>query len=250
MTIDEQTVNRLCVLDYGLFQVTENGRIIGLVGFLIQTHDGVNILVDTGFPAWYADDVEAASVADNLASFGRILHLTHENLPAAQLAKVGLTRADIDILLMTHTDIDHVGGLNDFPNAKLVISRAERELPQPRYFGDRSPIGWPESMDTQLVDGDMDLCAGVTLIDAPGHAPGQLSLLVHLPETGPVLLTGDAISRPAEIVEGFVGAWDPALAAASAARLMEIAERENAWIVYGHDPEQWDQLKKAPEFYG
>jgi N-acyl homoserine lactone hydrolase len=31
---------------------------------------------------------------------------------------------------------------------------------------------------------------------------------------------------------------------------MAIAQRENAFVIYGHDPEQWPQLKKAPEFYG
>lgn len=245
-----QRAKRLYVLDYGLFQVNENDRIIGLVGYLIQTYDGTNILVDTGFPAWYADDVEKASAADNLHRFGHILQLDHENLPHGQLAQIGLNNEDIDILVMTHTDIDHVGGMNEFPDARFVISRAERELPQPRYFGERSAIPWPSNVETQLIDEDTDLCAGVRLLCTPGHAPGQLSLLVHLPETGSVLLTGDAISRPAEVDEGFVGAWDPTLAGASAKRLMDIAEQEQAWIVYGHDPVQWDQLKKAPAFYG
>jgi N-acyl homoserine lactone hydrolase len=31
---------------------------------------------------------------------------------------------------------------------------------------------------------------------------------------------------------------------------MAIAKREKAFVIYGHDPEQWPQLKKTPEFYG
>lgn len=49
-------VQRLYVLDYGLFQVHSNQRIIGIPGYLIQTLDDVDILVDTGFPARYVDD--------------------------------------------------------------------------------------------------------------------------------------------------------------------------------------------------
>lgn len=243
------TAKRLYVLDYGLFQVHENGRIIGIPGYLIQTGEGVNILVDTGFPARYAHDPAGASLADGLDSFGRVLSLSDQNLPAAQLARLGLTPADIQILVMTHTDIDHVGGIADFPQATMVIAAAERALDRPHYFRDRSPLEWPVNVEYRLIEDDAELYPGVALLAAPGHAPGQLSLLVRLPETGMVLLTGDAISRPAELEEGFGGAWNPAQAQASAERLMAIAKREQAWLIYGHDPAQWNELRKAPEFY-
>jgi N-acyl homoserine lactone hydrolase len=83
----------------------------------------------------------------------------------------------------------------------------------------------------------------------PGHAPGQLSLLVELPRTGTVILTGDAISRPAEIDEGFDTAPDPATALRSARRLMRLASERDAFVIYGHGPEQWPTLRKAPAFY-
>jgi len=243
------TVERLYVLDYGLFQVHENGRVIGIPGYLVQTGDGGNILVDTGFPAQYADDPEGATLEDGLDSFGRVLSLTRQNLPAAQLARIGLTPDDIQILVMTHTDIDHVGGIADFPQATLVIAAAERAFERPRYFGGRSPLTWPANVEYRLIEGDVELVPGLALLAAPGHAPGQLSLLVGLPQTGPVLITGDAISRPAELEEGFGGAWNQAQARASAERLMAVAEREQAWVIYGHDPAQWDELRKAPAFY-
>ena len=242
------TVERLYILDFGLFQVHQNNRVIGIPGYLIQTHDGQNILVDTGFHPKYVEDAEAATFEDGLGSFGRIVSLTADNLPAAQLAKLDLTPSDIDILVMTHTDIDHVGGLGDFPQAPIVIHAAERAFPAPRYWNNRSPIAWPEA-EYQLIDADSELCPGVTLLSTPGHAPGHLSLLVRLP-TGNVLLIGDAISRPAELEEGFGGSWNEAQAQASADKLMAIAEQEDAFVIYGHDPEQWPTLKKAPNYYG
>jgi N-acyl homoserine lactone hydrolase len=243
------TVKRLYILDFGLFQVHENGRIIGIPGYLIQTHDGQNILVDTGFPAKYADDAERANLEDGLEIFGRVLRLTYDNLPAGQLAKIGLAPADIGTLVMTHSDIDHVGGIGEFPQATIVIHADERAYERPRYWHGRSPITWPDN-STQLIYEDGQLCPGITLLSTPGHAPGHLSLLVRLPETGNVLLIGDAISRPSELQEGFGGAWNHDLARASADKLMAIAKRENAFVIYGHDPEQWPQLKKVPEFYG
>ncbi len=250
-----ETIKRLYILDFGLFQVTADdgddarGRVIGIPGYLLQTHDGQNILVDTGFPKKYAVNTAQATLEDGLETFGRVLTLTAENLPPAQLARAGLTPSDIDILIMTHTDIDHVGGIGDFPQAPIVIAAAERAFPAPRYWNDRSPISWPEN-DYQIISEDTALCPGVTLLMTPGHAPGHLSLLVRLPETGLVLLSGDAISRPAELEEGFGGVWDDKLAQASAAKLVTIAQRAQAMIIYGHDPEQWPNLRKAPDFYG
>lgn len=238
---------QLYILDFGLFQVHANNRVIGIPGYLIKTHDGRHILVDTGFPPKYAANAEQATLEDGLGSFGRVLSLTEENLPPAQLAKIGLELSDIDFLVMTHSDVDHVGAWGDFPQAPLIISRAERTQPKPRYF-DESPIDWPEA-NYQLIEGDAVLCAGVALLESPGHSVGHLSLLVNLAETGMVLLTGDAISRPAEFEEGFGGAWDETQARHSAERLRAIADETDAFVIYGHDPEQWPTLRKAPAFY-
>ena len=74
-------------------------------------------------------------------------------------------------------------------------------------------------------------------------------MMLKLPHTGAVLLTSDAISRPAEIDEKFAGSMDEAAACDSAARLMQRAAAEDAFIIYGHDPQQWDRLRKAPLMY-
>lgn len=242
------SAKRLYILDFGLFQVHENGRIIGIPGYLIQTNDGRNILVDTGFHPKYAADAEAATIEDDLGDFGKVVQLTAENLPIPQLAKIGLKPDDIDTLVMTHTDIDHVGGIDQFPNAMIVIHGDERAFEKPRYWAGRSPLAWPDN-EYQLIDADCELCPGVRLITSSGHAPGHLSLLVTLNDMQNVLLIGDAIGRPSELVDGFAGSWDPAMAQRSANKLMAIAEEEQAFVIYGHDPQQWPTLKKAPEFY-
>lgn len=251
MEMDDPTgaAERLCVLDYGLFQVDEGQRVIGIQGYLIQSTDVGNILVDLGFPARYADDPRSAARADGLDEFGQVVGLDSENLPPAQLARLGLSPEDIDILVLTHTDIDHIGDLGEWSHVRIVVGRPERSLNQPRELGAATFIEWPPEAQFQLIEEDTQIARGVAVLYTPGHSPGHLSLLVRLAETGPVLITGDAISRPSEPEEGYGNAFDPQLAAQSAEKLLKTANQEEAFVIYGHDPQQWPTLRKAPDCY-
>ncbi|MGI9367402.1 MAG: MBL fold metallo-hydrolase, partial [Ruegeria sp.] len=154
----------------------------------------------------------------------------------------------INLHILTHTHIDHIGGLADFPHAPILVSAAERRLPKPLYWRGIQPVEWPDQ--TYLViDGDVDIGPGIRILSVPGHSPGQLALLLELPKTGSVILTSDAISRPAEIDEKFAGSWNETLAIESADRLMALAKEQDAFVIYGHSPEQWPTLRKAPKAY-
>ncbi len=239
----------LAVLDYGTFEVAEDGRQIPILGYVVATGDRI-VLVDTGFPPVYAADPDAAARRDGLHSFGRLVAIGPQNLPAGQLALLGLEPRDVTDLVITHGDIDHVGGMDAFPHATLVTSRVEHDAGPPRYFGDVRPIDWPEPARRRLVDGDFEVAPGVTLLATPGHSPGHLSLLVRLRETGAIVLACDAISREHELESGVNGgASDLEQARSSARRLLEITADENALLVYGHDPEQHRALRLAPAVY-
>ena len=238
----------LSVLDFGLFTVHANGRTIGIPGFLITTSAGEHVLIDTGFPEKYADDIEAASNEDDLGAFGKILSLSHENQPKAQLALLGLSKADLNFVIITHTHIDHVGNIGNFPGVPLVIGADERALAKPIYWRGKAPLEWPDN-ECVLVTEDFDLGPGLRVLLVPGHTPGELSIMVDLPQTGPVLLTSDAISRESEVAEGCLDSVNPDQALASAHRILKLAEDRDAFVIYGHGPEQWGQLKKAPEYY-
>jgi N-acyl homoserine lactone hydrolase len=239
---------RLAILDYGLFQVHANGRIIGICGYLIETTEGERVLIDTGFPAKYAEDAEAATAEDGLGGFGRVLSLTPHNLAPAQLARLQISTGDIDLMIQSHTHIDHVGFMDGFPGVPILIAEAERALPRPLYWSGKQAMDWPDR-DYRLVTGDFSLGPGFEVLLVPGHAPGQLAFLLDLPQTGPLLLTSDAISRAAEIEENFAGSWDEDLAIHHGARLMELAASRGARVIFGHSPEQWPELRKAPNWY-
>jgi len=238
----------LAVLDFGLFRVHSNGRVIGICGYLIRTERDELVLVDGGFPRKYTEDHARASVEDRLYEFGEVLSCGPDNTVAGQLARCGCTLDDITLLIQTHTHIDHVGALDDARHAPMLIAAAERALPKPLYWGGVQPLNWPDR-NYVCIDDDAEIGPSFRIMLVPGHAPGQLAMMLQLPQTRAVLLTSDAISRPAEIEEKFAGSMDEAAAIASADRLMEAAAAEDAFIIYGHDPAQWDRLCKAPDLY-
>ena len=241
MDLSNHRLSRAFVLDFGTFDVGPGKRRIGILGFLLQTDQGANILIDTGFPPAYADGPEAAR-RDTIATFGHLINFTTANTAAGQLARLNLAAADIDLVILTHSHIDHVGSLPLFA-CPVALTAAERAEPKPLYFGSHRPMDWPDTEYLTLTR-DTEICHGLTLIPTPGHTQGHLSALLTLPH--PVILAADAINRASEPGEGFPDAMDPRIAAQSAARLFALQAQHQAQMIYGHDPAQWLTLPRAP----
>lgn len=237
-------LERLYILDLGLFDVRGGERIIGIPGYLMQTDRGANILFDTGFPPDYLTDPDRPA-KDGLPRFGRLVDFRREQTAEGALALLGLTPADIDLVVLSHGHIDHVGSLPLFAHAPIVLTTRERAEPAPLYFGSTRPIPWPEATYHQ-IDTDTPVCEGLTLILTPGHTPGHLSALLDLPDGRRVILAADAINRASEPAEAFADSMDPAASQASAARLISLAAPD-AVLIYGHEPTQWPMLPKAPQ---
>ncbi len=214
-------------------------------GYLIQTSDGKNILIDTGPPG------DGTYVAlDNMS--------VHIEDVVEILATLGLRPRDIDLLVCTHFDADHSGNHDQFPWSELIVQRAHYEAAcvpvDERLSITRSHWDHP-NLRYRLVDGDTELVPGVELIETSGHVPGHQAVLVRLPQTGPVLLAIDAAAfeddfDPEKRVEDFMGEMDVAGAYASIRKLVELAKRAVVkLVIFGHDAEQWKTLRKAPEWY-
>lgn len=237
-------LSRLFVLDLGRFEVRGGERVIGIPGFLLQTDRGANILFDTGFPPDYLTD-PARPGQDGLPRFGRLLDYRPEQTAEGALALLGIAPADIDLTILSHGHIDHVGSLPLFAHAPILMTARERAEPAPLYFGSARPIPWPDAT-YHLIDADTPVCDGLALIPTPGHTAGHLSALLTLPDDRHVILAADAINRASEPAEGFPDADDPVAAKASANRLLSLAP-PGAHLIYGHDPSQWPTLPKAPQ---
>ena len=217
-------------------------RNLPFVCYLVQTGDGANILIDSGLPG----DIQPPP--------GMPMPVMGEDV-LEQLARIGLQASDIHLLICTHFDGDHSGHHAAFTNAELIVQRKHYELARsgfPRFANTRSLWDHP-SLRYRLVDGDTQLLPGLDLIETSGHVPGHQSVLVRLPETGPVLLTIDAVTvQQAFTPERQAGPMDmdQETLRASTRKLLALAQREQvALTIFGHDGDQWQTLKKAPEFY-
>ena len=170
------------------------------------------------------------------------------NTLAGELDKIGIKPADVKYLAVSHTHPDHIGNVELFPQAMLLVQQAEYDWPNQ----DGSPRFKPSHPVTKL-QGDHDVFGdgSVTILSTPGHTPGHQSLLVKLPQTGAVLLSGDAVHLKDN--------WDakrvPAInvdkekSAASMQRMSEVMAQNNAQLWINHDKPQSETMKHAPEYY-
>lgn len=179
------------------------------------------------------------------------LRATHWKRPktlGSQLEQLGVKPSDIKYVAVSHSHPDHIGNVEMFPQTMLLVQKAEYEWPG----ANNVPRFKPEHPVTKL-EGDKDVFgdASVTIISTPGHTPGHQSLLVKLPKTGALLLSGDAVH--------FQSNWDsrrvPAIntgqeqTRASMQRMADILAKEKATLWINHDKAQRDTLKMAPEYY-
>jgi len=171
------------------------------------------------------------------------------------LAELGLQPDDIDVVVCTHFDIDHVGYHPAFAGAEFVVQREQYGLARdghPRFAGAREYWDHP-ALRYRLVEGDTELLPGLRLIATGGHSPGHQSVLVRLPQTGAVLLAIDAVAMGRSFTAER-RAWplddDEEQLRASTRKLLDIVERERVGlVVFGHDGGQWEGLTLAPGWY-
>jgi N-acyl homoserine lactone hydrolase len=212
---------------------------IPIVCYLVQTEDGKNILIDSGIPEVIPDDSPPFDMKQNVIE---------------QLAGLGLKPDDIHVVISTHYDFDHSGRHGAFMKAEYVVQRVHHTDGQSNPRSAATRPQWDQSMERiRLLDGDTELLPGLELIETSGHVPGHQSVLVRLPKTGAVLLTIDAVpfrdSFTADEQDDDNNP-DAEVIRASTLKLLDLVEREHIeMVIFGHDMEQWEALKKAPTYY-
>jgi N-acyl homoserine lactone hydrolase len=207
--------------------------------YLIKHRQGW-LIWDTGIP-----DTIASMPNGQKSNAG---NWTSRRTLMSQLAEIGVKPSDIGYLALSHSHGDHVGNLDAFAAATLVVQKAEYDWP--------GPDGKPRFNPTQKVikaEGDRDLFGdgSLTLIATPGHTPGHQCLLVKLPKTGAVLLSGDSVHSRAN--------WDNHRAPernfnvpqslASLDRMAAVLKANNAQLWIGHEASEVPLRKYAPAYY-
>ncbi|TYL39215.1 MBL fold metallo-hydrolase [Natronococcus pandeyae] len=113
------------------------------------------------------------------------------------LREIGFGLEDIWLVLATHHDGDHVGGLAELLERIDPVVAAHHEE-APFITGEREPIKGdgdrysPAPVDLELAGGVRipTIAGSMTVLETPGHAPGHVSL--HFSDHD-LLLAGDAL---------------------------------------------------------
>jgi N-acyl homoserine lactone hydrolase len=167
---------------------------------------------------------------------------------AAQFEQIGVKPSDVKFLAISHSHPDHIGNVEMFPQSMLLVQKAEYQWPSPFGVG-RFKAEHP----VKQLEGDYDVFGdgSVTILSTPGHTPGHQSLLVKLPKTGAILLSGDAVHFRDNWDKRRVpaGNTDKDKTLASMTRMAEIIAKEKAQLWINHDKTQSETLKHSPGFY-
>lgn len=155
---------------------------------------------------------------------------------AEQLQRLGHEVGEVRWVVLSHLHTDHVGGLEPFARAEVIVSRCEWQ--RAGGFGGRIrgylPQHWPREIAPRVVDledaplgpfsGSLDLAGDgrMTVVPTPGHTPGHLGLLIRNGEGG-WLLGGDLAHSRAGFEES-----SPALAG--------FCRRHGVVPLMSHDP--------------
>jgi glyoxylase-like metal-dependent hydrolase (beta-lactamase superfamily II) len=171
-----------------------------------------------------------------------------------QLAEIGIAPGKVDTVGISHNHFDHVGQAADFPQARMLIGKADFDgfRTKPPAFGVDPSLAQPWLDGKSAVDeveGDKDVFGdgSVVMLATPGHTHGSHSLLVRLATKGPVLLSGDTVHFEKQFENNGVPPFnvDRAQSLASMARLQDMAKSLNATLVVQHDA---DDIAKLPAF--
>ena len=156
-----------------------DGREWPVHGFVV-THPGGAVLVDTGCggPDEWLNDwrVVNRSVAD-------------------ALAELGMTPADIGLVINTHLHFDHCGQNAVFSHAACHVQRAELDRAKRES---RELYDWFGFMDArwELLDGDTEILPGLSVVTTPGHTVGHQCAVVRSAAGPADLMIGDAAYTP------------------------------------------------------
>jgi glyoxylase-like metal-dependent hydrolase (beta-lactamase superfamily II) len=180
--------------------------------------------------------------------------------PTAALAQVGVDAATAGHVVVTHAHYDHIGNLDRFPAAEVLLSRREYEFWNGPYGSRLQFAHAVEASELQVLRDVNDedrltlvgerhrMAPGIELLEVGGHTPGQTIVLVDV-DGGQVVLASDAVhyyeeyerQRPFSTVANLADMYR------TFDLLRELTSAPSAALVAGHDPEV---MRRFPAYGG
>ncbi|MFE2447312.1 MBL fold metallo-hydrolase [Streptomyces melanosporofaciens] len=227
----------------------------------VETSTGL-VLIDSGYGT--------EDIAEPARRVGIVRHLVRPAFDVRETAlhqinELGFQAKDVSHIVITHFDLDHIGGLSDFPDARVHVTSAEvrgalspaTRLERARYrrillshrpkLVEHDPAGdqWRGfTAAKQLTEID----DGIVLVPMPGHTRGHAAVAVDAGDYW-VLHCGDTFYHrgtldgtchvPASLrVQERLVAHDIKALRANQERIAELREgdQEHLMVVCAHDP--------------
>lgn len=218
---------------------------IPVTGWLIS-HPRGTIVFDCGMHT----DLSGGSAKLEALSMFLGIDADEDAMIASRLRALDTDPADVDAVVASHLHWDHIGGLAQLPNARLVVQRAEWEAANDPDVAAVAPYEMDEYQtghDIEFADGGHDVFGdgSVTCIPTPGHTAGHQSLLLQ-GENGRFILCGDCcfFERTVDGAPLPPFGHDLERQADSVALIREIRDR-GAQVVPAHDPDFWSRHRSG-----
>ncbi|WP_116089994.1 N-acyl homoserine lactonase family protein [Sphingomonas crusticola] len=211
--------------------------------YLIR-HGDTYMLWDTGLPRALRNHVMDAKQPLDAALTVTIVD---------QLATLGIKPEQVQIVAISHDHFDHIGQAGDFPQAKLLMGKADIDtLRAPGAELGKLVAHWLTGGGTiEPITGDKDIFGdgSVVMLAMPGHTPGHHALLVKLAHKGNVLLSGDTAHFAKNYASNGVPSYnaDRADTLASLDRFKKLAANLHATVIIQHEPADVAKLPAFPK---
>ena len=231
---------------------------------LVESDDGL-VLIDTGFGL-----LDCARPAGRLGTFRHAARpvLDPAETAVRQIEGLGLRREDVRHIVVTHFDLDHIGGLADFPSAQIHVTAAEAAaaMHSPSVFERMRYRSVQWAHGPKIVEHDAggeswrgfaaatEILDGIVLIPLPGHTRGHGCVAVDAGHRW-VLHAGDAfyhrgtieghpVPRLLSVFESGL-CFDRKLVRDNHARLAELAGRgdPDLLVISAHDPVLFERAR-------
>ena len=222
------------------YPADENNNIRLLNAPLLVQTENSNILIDTGLGNKFTDKQK------------EIFRVYRDWAIVDELKSLGLDRRDIDIVILTHCDFDHAGGivmLNDRGNTELTFPGA-RHIIQAKEWDDvlhpnirSTHTYWPENFTglvdsglLELVDGDAEVVDNITVRHTGGHTRGYQLVEIQGSE-GCAVHLGDLFPTHTHVNPLWIMAYDnfPMEVIRLKQELIPHYRRKNCWFTFYHD---------------